>query len=523
MPNIVFTANSTPQNTPFGAIDTQYTQVEDVQIRQGSPDFNYSEEDPGALGPDAADLSIMLLRAQYIHQIPSNAINVQARICMYTGGGFGSFNVESRELLKRWVRFGATYNDQIIDLAWDTAGAQAVTDRGSSTDSELIDAGSVWEVWDIDSIAASWIADPRNNNGVGLFPVQPNTGFRFVDKATGTDGQRPEIHITYEVPAGGGDGRGLVAPVEKILRPVARKLIEATGAGGGANPIPTPDVRSIFVWGHSLFFHAIGTFNAFTNTGFSMNDMARQSFNYIGIKQIFGQLRDQTLPPPQGSQVQMIANQFDPWPASPTAAWPTVGWDDAFIMASNFEQISKTPATFATESDPVLSYADTNSPSTQIIIYEHWAEPTQYGYTVGAGPTMAEPDWTNYKNIHRDGGTYHDWHIDYQDAIIANGYTDVRMIPVGPIIFDGLQTESYLSSLGYGDLFVDGDPHGTATMYFMAASICYIALFGAPNGDFEITQDGFVNSAVADNLADWFTFIQSRLTFYGANGVNLPS
>lgn len=523
MPNVVFTANSTPQNAPFGAIDTHYTQIEDLQIRQGVPDFNYSEDDPGALGPDAADLSIMLFRAQYAHQIPSNAINIQCRLYGYTGGGFGSFDAESRQVLKRWDKIGATYNSQTTDIAWDTAGAQAVTDRGSATDTETIDAGGVWEVWEIDAVGASWVSNPRNNNGVGVFPVQPNTGFRFMDKSSGTDGQRPEIHFAYEIPAGGGDGRGLVAPLQKILRPVVRKLIEATGAGGGANPVPTPTVLKIFVWGHSLFNHAIGTFNAFTNTGWSMCDMSRQSFNYIGIKQIFNQLRDQVLPPPQANQIPTTTNQFDPWPASPAAAWPTVGWDYALIMASNFEQVTKTPAAFATESDPVLAYADTNSPSTQIIIYEHWSQPAQYGYTVGAGPTMAEPDWTNFKNIHRNGGAYHVWHIDYQDAIIANGYTDVRMIPVGPIIFDGLQTESYLSSLGFGDLFVDADPHPTATMSFMAASICYIALMGAPNGDFEITQEGFVNSAVADNLADWFTFVQSRLAFYGANSVNLPS
>lgn len=522
MPNIVFTKNTTPQHAPYGAIDTHYTQIEDIQIRQGAPDFNYSEETPGALTPDPADLSIVLLRAQYIHQIPSNAINIQCRIYGYMGGGFGSFSTESRNMLKRWYRFGASFNNQTNDLPWGTAGAQNALDRGATTDTEVIDAGSVWDFWDIDAAAAAWIADPRTNNGIGCFPVQPATGFRFFEMSISADGIRPEIHLRYEVPAGGGNGRGLVAPIQRILKPVVRNLIESTGAGGGSNPVPTPVVRKIFVWGHSLFNHAIGTFNAFTNTGFSMVDMSRQSFNYIGIKQVFNQLRDQVLPPPQGSQIQTVPNQFDPWPASPAAAWPTVGWDDALIMSSNFEQVTKTPAQFATESDPVLAYALANSPSTQLILYEVWSQPAQYGYTVGAGPTMAEPDWTNFKNTHRDGGTFHNWQIAYQDAMIANGYM-ITMIPVAAIIFDGLQTEAYLSSFAYEDLFVDGDPHGNATMYFMAASICYIALFGSPNGDYEITQDGFVNSAIVNNLSSWFTFVQSRLTFYGANGVNLPS
>ena len=521
MPNVVFTKNSVTQHSPYGAVDRVFTEIEDIQIRESSPDFNYSEEDPGAVGPGSGDLSIMLFRPQFVHQIPSNALNVRCRVYFKTGGGFSDFTVEARQVLKPWMRFSASFNENITDLGWQTPGAQGAEDRGAATDSATVGPSSnQWVSLDADAAGASLVADPRNNQGIGVFPVQPDSGFWFAIKSdNGPDGDKPEIHFSYDLPAGGGSAVLVGLNLPRLLDRTVPRLLAASE---GPNPTPTVALRRIFVWGHSLFNHALFMANAFTNTGFTMGELSRQSFNRIGIKQIFGQLRDQVLPPPQGSQVQTITNQVDPWPASPATSWESANWTDAFVMASNFEQVSKTPAEFADESDAVLTYAETNSPTTQLIIYEHWAEPSQYGLSVINTNEMGASDWATYKALHQQGGTYHTWHLNYQTEIETDGHT-ITMVPVGPCIMDALQNEAYLSTIEFEDLFVDNAPHPNATMSFLASLVCYLALFDDPNPAFTPAQLSFLNVAVANNLASLISYFRSRLIFYGANGVNLPT
>lgn len=521
MPVVCFTKNTTVQNTPYGTPDTVNIHLEDVFLRENIPDYN-TYEDQGSMGATASEHYSPLFRAGDLHQIPTNAENIQATLFIFTGGGFGSFVVDVREVLKRWFPFGLTWNSQTTSIPWTTAGAIDPADVGSSEDSVTIDSGSVWESFDISLATASNIADPRNNNGVILSPQADVASFRFFDKSDGgPDGQRPEIHISYDLPVASAGGEPSFS--RSIVKPVTSELTQSliltgqSGGGGGPAPVPTPTQKSVFVFGHSLFNHTLTDANGFTNTGVHIGDMSRQSFNRVVCEQIFGQLRNQTLPPPIGNRDRFASNQFNPWTGG---NWYDVGWTDVLVMASNFEQTFKTPTEFATESDAVLSYIDTNT-SANIIVYEHWAEPTQYGLSVINGNEMSPADWNSFKELHRDGGAYHTWHVGYQDQIETNGYT-CYMIPIGPIVMDALQTESYLSSIEHQDLYVDAAPHGNATMYFLAGLVTYIALFGVPNVNFSPTGFSFVHSSVTSNLSSLTAFISSRLAFYGANGVNLP-
>jgi len=523
VPVICFTKNTTTQNAPFGAVGSIFERVEDTFISEALPD-GALYDDTRALGASAADNNAALIRAQELHQIPSNAENIQASLFIYTGGGFGSFSVESKQVLKKWFPKGATWNSQTTDILWATPGAVGALDSNAAEDSVIVDNGSVWFEFDVTQSTSAIVSDPITNNGVLLIPPADAASFRFFDGSeAGADGQRPEWHVSYDLPSGVGEtvGRGTISSaINDNISSAVKSLVRRFSAGVvGPNTVPTLTERLIFVFGHSLFTHELFNSNAFTNSGIHIGDMSRQSFNSVSCNQVFNQLRDQVLPPTVGAKKEFVSNQVNAWLADP---WSAVVWTDILIMASNFEQGTKTGAVFATESDAVLSHIVTNSPSSNIIIYEHWSEGAQYGLPVINGNEMSAPNFETYKALHQSGGAYHNWHIDYQNAIIANGYT-CSMIPVGPIIMDALNSETYLAGAGYQDLFLDDAAHGNATVYFLAGAICYIALFGQPNPNYLPTGSALINSAVTNNLSSLFSFIESRLTFYGANGVVLPS
>ena len=111
MPNIVITRNTTVQHTPYGAVDQIFTNIDDTHIIEATPDFG-GYGSVRAIGPEASDTNTPLFIAEDLHQIPSNAINIQARLYVYFGGaGVGSFDGEAREVLKPWLPYGATFND----------------------------------------------------------------------------------------------------------------------------------------------------------------------------------------------------------------------------------------------------------------------------------------------------------------------------------------------------------------------------------------------------------------------------
>ena len=527
--NVVITQNTTPQHTPYGAIDDHFTRIDDIFMDETAPDGNLYP-DTRSLGPLVGNRYVSLIRAEDLHQIPSNAFNISARLYIRINGGFSNFDVESRRLLRYWFQHGASFNGNTQDLDWETPGALGATDRSGTVD-DTTDVGGAeqYEFWDVSAAVAADIAGaPRENFGIGLYPVAGPFAFRAWDGSfLGTDGQLPELHITYETPEGGGAGgivktTGIIKTDGFIKSSIIKPSIIKSGGGGGANPVPTVIERKIYVFGHSLFTHTLFQANEFTTTGFSMGDLSRQSANFIVINQTFAQLRDQPLPPVFGSNFGFTSNQFQGW-IDAGDAWEDLDWDDVLIMASNFEQIEKTPSEFADESEDVVDYIETNSPASRQIVYEHWAQPLQYGLTVFNTNELSPAEWDTYKELHRQGGAYHTWHLNYQDEIEANGVgRTIYMIPIGPIMMDALQTEAYLSSIEFADLMVDSAPHGNANAYFLAALVTYIAIFGEPASDFAPLQLSFLNTAITNNLSSLIPFISSRLAFYGANGVNLP-
>ena len=260
-----------------------------------------------------------------------------------------------------------------------------------------------------------------------------------------------------------------------------------------------------------------------------MGDIAGKDGFGSGWRGQFGQLRDQTIPPVEAAAFDYPTNTFDPWISG---AWTSVEWEQVVIMASNFEQGEKTPSEFVDESLTVMNYIQSNNPGARKIVYHHWPDPATIGLTVFNTNQMSAPEWAIYKNNMTDtlgnydfsgNGSYYDWHVAYQDEFISRGFTQVKMVPVGPIIGDLLLTRPYLSSLQFEDLFVDDPPHGNENIYFLAGLICYMAFWQrSPSGTYvPAVSTPALRTEITSNLADIITYIRSRLNFYNAVGINV--
>ncbi|CUH66586.1 hypothetical protein TL5118_01832 [Thalassovita autumnalis] len=107
----------------------------------------------------------------------------------------------------------------------------------------------------------------------------------------------------------------------------------------------------------------------------------------------------------------------------------------------------------------------------RFFIYEGWAD--MVGYSRSFPPSKSELN--QYLADNQTG--YHDWYEDYVTALQrARPNLQVTLLPVASTLPEILALPA-LEGLTATDLFSDDAPHGTATVYFLAAFISYSALF----------------------------------------------
>ncbi|MYM55490.1 calcium-binding protein [Thalassovita mangrovi] len=118
----------------------------------------------------------------------------------------------------------------------------------------------------------------------------------------------------------------------------------------------------------------------------------------------------------------------------------------------------------------VFDWAAAQAPEARFFIYEGWTEM--------AGKVSFPPDEKGLRTYLRaNKGDYHDWYEDYaREVQKARPDLDLTLIPVASTLAD-LLNDTALSGLSAQDLFTDDAPHGTPTLYFLAALITYGPLF----------------------------------------------
>lgn len=286
--------------------------------------------------------------------------------------------------------------------------------------------------------------------------------------------------------------------------------------------VPGVDLVKGFAWGHSLFSHGLGTGSSeATTTHYWLGALAAANGVDSGWNGAFEHLWFSGVPPypPQTNAMADVSTN------TISADWPGGVYADAnytefLFMVDNFESY------FARNFDypPLLNGAYSiltgsigETPRPALRLYECWPD---LPLAVGNGTTPANitpQQFATYWAL--SNGAWHDWHVNYLNRIHQDHPEyDLKMIPVTAVIADLFINEAYMSAVTASDIWLDDAPHGNETMYFLAALVCYRALYGRNP---VYTVPGVINATVAANFTSIVSYIEGRLTYYNQNNVRV--
>ena len=277
------------------------------------------------------------------------------------------------------------------------------------------------------------------------------------------------------------------------------------------------EVRS-FIFGNSLVNHISPiTSGDLTTVPYWLHFIAEEAGNSYAVSGQWGFLPQHTDLPPDSQW------GFD----SVAGAWDA---DFETFAQANFDNIVVTPANFSQWQGPAEDYFDQDfSPieaadsifqwciaqedSLVLYIYEGWPDMAPY-LNSGFPPDSSEWDaYNDYIPL-----AYHDWFLEMQDSLIGLLSANcVSILPVGPVI-EVVLTTSPFDQMALTDLYEDDAPHGTPTIYFLAALVTYMAMYEekAPSS-FQVPNS--IDSVLVANYQTAVDLIWSELlTFYDSLG-----
>jgi len=242
--------------------------------------------------------------------------------------------------------------------------------------------------------------------------------------------------------------------------------------------------------------------------------LARDNGKEAGGTGQFGQLDYHAVPP--APQLGYTTSTFDPWP---NGAFGDQSFSHVLLMPDNFQLTFFSPSAYMSDTTRILDYVVAQSPNSEIVLYEHWPEPNLTG-SFGDAANLSNSEWRDYRDFTL--GEYHDWFVGWQNLIAAEySNTAVRMIPVGQVITDLLDNEPYMAAIAFNELYADDAPHGSRTAYFLAALICYRAMYLESPSTAFVPPEGTILDPVRNNLPAIISYIDERLTYYNSNGVRV--
>lgn len=189
-----------------------------------------------------------------------------------------------------------------------------------------------------------------------------------------------------------------------------------------------------------------------------------------------------------------------------------------FLTAGNFMQWQGPEEPYPGEggvtpvsaTETIIDWVDVQEEEITIYIYENW--PDMAPYISSFPPTDAEFEAYNDYTL----GDFHDWWIEYQDALLeSRPEINIRMIPVGPIMAK-LFRDTILTDIPVTELYEDDAPHGRPTVYFLASLISYMAIHNMP-ADENYDVPDIIHADVEANYADLIDFIWDELNAFNDN------
>jgi hypothetical protein len=238
----------------------------------------------------------------------------------------------------------------------------------------------------------------------------------------------------------------------------------------------------VYVFGNSLVHHLSEEYDH-TNVPHWMNQMARSEGRSLALDGQWGFLRNfaDGLPPTSNWGFPGVAGAWSPAQG---------GFRDG-----NFDAVIVTPANFIQYQLPDVPYdgdnpdgesplgalqrlfdwVETNSPTARLFVYEGWV--AMDGIVGRFPPTPTET--AAYHALNR--GEYHQWYEDLLNVLeVTRPDTRVQLIPVASTLSALFASGGLLDSLPPEALYTDDAPHGTPTLYMLAAMVTYAYVFEAP-------------------------------------------
>ncbi|TGN45878.1 T9SS C-terminal target domain-containing protein [Paracoccus liaowanqingii] len=245
-------------------------------------------------------------------------------------------------------------------------------------------------------------------------------------------------------------------------------------------PAAARDEARIYFFGNSLVHHL--TDSDETTVPHWMALMARQDGREFGADGRWGFPRNfaTELPPHTNwefAEVEKVWNSYrQPFGAA--------GFDTIIFNPENFIQYDRADQPYngdnpdrATPLGATMNVVDwvmENAEAPQFLIYEGWAD--LHPFAREFPPTA--PEMAQY--YAHASGTYARWYDDYVARLAAlRPDAGVALIPVGRVMAQVLSEEP-LVQIPAEVLYSDRSPHGTETVYLLAAMITYASIYGAP-------------------------------------------
>jgi len=235
--------------------------------------------------------------------------------------------------------------------------------------------------------------------------------------------------------------------------------------------------NKIYVFGNSLFHHLSDSDT--TTVPHWMALLAKQQGQSFTLDGEWGFLRNfiSKAEPEPNWYFKSVRSGWD----SSRTRFSGSGINKVIVVPANFIQylpptapyeggegapISPTKAT-----EQLMDLVEKARPGADFYIYEGWAELAGFGNSFPPNPDGME-QYYSY-----NAGAYHDWFLEYVSSLPTD--RKVELIPVAAVLAK-LLTQAPLDQLTPQDLYLDDAPHGTATLYFLAAMITSAAVFDSP-------------------------------------------
>ncbi|MDU8910806.1 calcium-binding protein [Aestuariicoccus sp. MJ-SS9] len=239
------------------------------------------------------------------------------------------------------------------------------------------------------------------------------------------------------------------------------------------------DVKA-YVFGNSLFNH-VGDM-PHTNVAHWLDQLATAGGRGFALDGQWGFLRDfaRMLPPTANWGFPGVAGVWNP----DAGGFGQAPFTDILITPANFIQYQPATAPYDGENDGgatpvsatlrVLDWITAQGMRPRFHIYEGWSD---MGGVAGAFP----PDAEGLARYHAfNGSGYHIWYNAYVQTLRQERPDlDIRLIPVASVLSRVLAAQP-LDGLPATAFYTDDAPHGTPTLYFLAAMVSHTALYGAP-------------------------------------------